>query len=136
MSGELTERLWSKLSEMNGLEITEIKAFVPAQNYEISKSFYKDLGFIMASDGNGIAYFYRGNQSFLLRDFYERHHANNFMMHLLVKDVESWYQHILDSGIVDKYQVKVTEPGDRAWKMRDFILFDPSGVLWRISQNI
>ena len=38
---------------MNGLEIAEIKAFVPAQNHEISKSFYKDLGFTMASDGDG-----------------------------------------------------------------------------------
>ncbi|MEM6453306.1 MAG: VOC family protein [Cyanobacteria bacterium P01_D01_bin.105] len=121
---------------MEGLEVIEIKAFVPAQDYDISKAFYKDLGFTMAFDGDGIAYFRYGNQSFLLQDFYERDHANNFMMHLLVKDVERWYQHILDSGIVDKYQVKVTEPDDRPWKMRDFVLFDPSGVLWRIAQNI
>ncbi len=121
---------------MKGLEVVEIKAFVPAQNYEVSKAFYHDLGFIMASDEDGIAYFYCGDQSFLLQDFYEKDHANNFMMHLLVKDVESWYQHILSSGIADKYQVKVTELEDRPWKMRDFILYDPSGVLWRIAQNI
>lgn len=121
---------------MEGLEVLEIKAFVPAQNYEVSKAFYHDLGFIMASDEDGIAYFHCGDESFLLQDFYEKDHANNFMMHLLVKDVESWYQHILSSGIADKYQVKVTEPEDRPWKMKDFVLYDPSGVLWRIAQNI
>lgn len=121
---------------MGELDVVEIKALVPAKDYDISKSFYRDLGFIMASDEEGVAYFHHDNQSFLLQDFYEKDHANNFMMHLLVKDVESWYQHILNSGIADKYQVKVTEPTDRPWKIRDFILFDPSGVLWRIAQNI
>lgn len=121
---------------MENLKVVEIKTFVPAQDYEVSKAFYRDLGFTMTSDEEGIAFFHCGNHSFLLQDFYESAHANNFMMHLLVEDVESWYQHILKAGMADKYSVKLTEPDDRPWKMRDFILFDPSGVLWRIGQNI
>lgn len=121
---------------MEELKIVEIKAFVPAQDYELSKAFYCDLGFTMASDEDGIAYFYRGDHSFLLQDFYEKNHANNFMMHLLVTDVESWYQHILNVGIIEKYQVTVTPPEDRPWQMRDFVVYDPSGVIWRIAQNI
>jgi uncharacterized glyoxalase superfamily protein PhnB len=27
-------------------------------------------------------------------------------------------------------------PEDQSWAMRDFTLFDPSGVLWRIAQNL
>jgi uncharacterized glyoxalase superfamily protein PhnB len=121
---------------MEDLKVVEIKAFVPAKNYELSKAFYCDLGFIMASDEEGIAYFYRDNCSFLLQDFYEQSHANNFMMHLLVKDVENWYRHIISSGAIEKYGVKITEPADRPWQMRDFVLYDPSGVLWRIAQKI
>lgn len=121
---------------MTDLTITEIKAFIPAKNYEISKSFYQDLGFTMASDGDGVAYFHLGNSSFLLQDFYVPDLANNLMMHLLVKDVESWYQQILHSGIAEKYQIKVTAPEDQPWQMRDFVVIDPSGVLWRIGQNI
>ena len=41
------------------LRVTEIKAFVPSKNFELSKQFYKDLGFTMASEGGGIAYFVR-----------------------------------------------------------------------------
>ena len=34
------------------------------------------------------------------------------------------------------FGVEVGKPQDRPWGMRDFTLFDPSGVLWRIAQNI
>ena len=27
------------------------------------------------------------------------------------------------------------DPEDQPWAMRDFTLFDPSGVLWRVAQN-
>jgi hypothetical protein len=39
---------------MPTLKITEIKAFVPSKDFELSKQFYKDLGFMMASEGGGI----------------------------------------------------------------------------------
>lgn len=54
---------------MSNLTVTEIKAFVPSKNFELSKQFYTDLGFTMASEGGGIAYFHLGHVSFLLRDF-------------------------------------------------------------------
>jgi uncharacterized glyoxalase superfamily protein PhnB len=37
--------------------------------------------------------------------------------------------------IVEKYGIRAEPPEDRPWKMRDFVLFDPSGVLWRIAQE-
>lgn len=90
----------------------------------------------MASDGDGIAYFHLGHVSFLLQDFCAESFADNFMMHILVEDVDAWWQHIQASGVLEKYDVKVTEIEKQAWKIRDFCLIDPSGVLWRIGQNI
>ncbi len=55
---------------MATLKTIEIKAFVPAKDYALSKRFYKDMGFAMASDTGGIAYFHCGATSFLLQDFY------------------------------------------------------------------
>jgi uncharacterized glyoxalase superfamily protein PhnB len=74
--------------------------------------------------------------SFLLQDFCAESFADNFMMHILVEDVDAWWQHIQASGVLEKYEVKMTEIEKQAWKMRDFCLIDPSGVLWRIGQNI
>jgi len=118
------------------LKVTEIKAFVPAKNFEISKQFYKDLGFTMASEGGGVAYFHFGHGSFLLQDFCTESLAENFMMHILVEDVDAWRKHVVASGVADKYRVKVTDIELQSWRMRDFCLFDPSGVVWRIGQNV
>ena len=120
---------------MSNLRVTEVKAFVPAKNFEISKNFYKDLGFTMASEGGGVAYFHFDQASFLLQDFCAVSLAENFMMHLLVQDVDAWWNKITASGIIEKYGVKVSNIEEQPWRMRDFCLTDPSGVLWRIGQN-
>lgn len=118
------------------LEIQEIKAFIPALNYEISKEFYKAIGFTECSDFDGVAYFHRGECSFLLQDFYIKEHCENFMMHILVKDIYSWYDFIKEQKIEEKFDIKLGEVKRMPWKMNEFTLIDPSGVLLRISQNI
>lgn len=119
----------------HALDSIEIKAFVPAKDFELSKQFYQDMGFTMASDEGGIAYFHHQNCSFLLQDFYHPEHAENVMMHLLVSDVDGWYEALLQQDLPAKYGVRLGQPVDQPWKMRDFVLTDPSGVLWRIGQN-
>jgi uncharacterized glyoxalase superfamily protein PhnB len=117
------------------LRAVEVKAFVPAKNFDLSKRFYQDLGFTMASDNEGIAYFHHGETSFLLQDFYVKELADNFMMHLLVQDVDAWWSKVQEAGLASKYGVKVGPVELQPWRMRDFVVFDPSGVLWRIAEN-
>ena len=120
---------------MANLRITEIKAFVPSKNFDLSKQFYKDLGFTMASEGGGVAYFHFDHVSFLLQDFCAEAFAENFMMHILVEDVDAWWNRVHESGVIGKYVVTVSNMESQPWRMRDFCLTDPSGVLWRIGQN-
>jgi uncharacterized glyoxalase superfamily protein PhnB len=121
---------------MSNLHVTEIKAFVPSKNFELSKEFYKDIGFTMASEGGGVAYFHFEGASFLLQDYCAEGFAENFMMHLLVADVDAWWDKINQSNVVSKYGTKIWPIELQPWKMRDFCITDPSGVLWRIGQNI
>ena len=121
---------------MDELESIEIKAFIPARDFDVSKQFYQDIGFTMASDNDGIAYFVHDNCSFLLQDFYDPTLANNFMMHLLVKDVEKWHEQLVSSNIIEKYSIKVSEVTKQPWGMLDYTMTDPCGVLWRVAQNI
>jgi hypothetical protein len=118
------------------LRITEIKAFVPAKDFELSKKFYQDIGFTLASDGGGIAYFHVGNASFLLQNFCADGFAENFMMHMLVENVDVWWSYIYKSGVVEAYGVKLSPVERQPWRMRDFSLIDPSGVCWRIGENV
>ena len=66
---------------------------------------------------------------------YQKEHASNFMMHLLVQDVDAWWRHVQTSGMVAKYGVHAEPPSDKPWGMRDFVIVDPTGVLWRIAEN-
>lgn len=119
---------------MPDLTAIEIKAFVPARDFELSKSFYADLGFTVAWSSRGLAYIRHGNTSFLLQEF--RDGIDNFMMHLLVQDVDAWWLHVQEQGIVAKYGVMIEPVSDKPWGLRDFAISDPSDVLWRIGQNI
>jgi len=121
---------------MPNLRAVEIKAFVPAKNYALSKAFYRDLGFVEASDFDGVSYFHHGDVSFLLQDFYVAALAENLMMHLLVEDVDAWWDRIRDSGLASRYGVELGAVKLQPWGMREFVLHDPSGVLWRIAQNV
>ncbi len=118
------------------LTAVEIKAFVPARDIERSKQFYLALGFGIPWSSAELAYVHHGNTSFLLQAFDEPAFIANFQMHLLVEDVDHWHAHVLDSGVATRFGVAVGKPQDQPWAMRDFTLFDPSGVLWRIAQNL
>src|SRR3954454_1804672 len=120
---------------MKDLSAIEIKAFVPARDFALAKQFYSDLGFEIAWSSEDLAYLRHGTTSFLLQNFYVAEHAGNFMMHLLVNDVDAWWRHIQEQGIVARYGVKAEPPDDRPWGLRDFPIADPTGVLWRIGQN-
>jgi len=121
---------------MANMTTVEVKAFVPAKDFDLSKRFYRDLGFDLAWSDDHLAYFRHGSSSFLLQNFYNEVHAGNFMMHLLVEDVEAWWRHIQDQGLPAKYGVHAEPPADRPPGMRDFVLVDPTGVLWRVGQNL
>ncbi len=118
----------------SALGVIEVKAFVPARDFALSIAFYTALGFTRASEDDGIAYLRHGNASFLLQDFFVAAHAGNFLMHLLVEDVDLWHAHA--SEVARTFGVRIGAVEEQPWAMRDFTLFDPSGVLWRIGQNI
>lgn len=121
---------------MKNLHVKEIKAFVPAKNFSLSKQFYQDIGFTMASEGGGVAYFHLEGTSFLLQDYCVENFAENFMMHMLVDDVDAWWDMVQEKGIVENYGVRIWPVTLQEWKMRDFCITDPSGVLWRIGQDV
>ena len=132
--GAIHRRLQTATMSPSNLSVVEIKAFVPARDFGESIRFYEALGFTCASVFEGIAYLRCGESSFLLQDFFAAEFAANFQMHLLVEDVDAW--HALALTVAARFEVRIGEPEDQPWAMRDFTLFDPSGVLWRIAQNI
>jgi catechol 2,3-dioxygenase-like lactoylglutathione lyase family enzyme len=121
---------------MGTMTTIEVKAYVPARDFDLSKQFYRDFGFDLVWASPDLAYFRCGSSSFLLQNCSSMDHADYFMMHLLVHDVEAWWEHVQTQGMIAKYGVRAEPPEDRTWGIRDFVIIDPTGVLWRVGQNI
>src|SRR3981081_2869187 len=95
---------------MQNMTTVEAKAFVPSKDFGLSKRFYQDLGFDLGWSSEDLAYFSHGDSSFLLQNFYEKAHAEHFKMHLLVEDVEAWWNHVQEQGLEASYGVRVDPP--------------------------
>ncbi len=123
------------IASMN-LTTVEAKPFVPASDFEQAKEFYLAVGFEIPWSSEALAYVRNGAAAFLLQAFDQPEFIRNFQMHLLVESVDDWHAHLKTIGIEERFGVRIGMPEEQPWAMRDFTLFDPSGVLWRIAQNL
>lgn len=121
---------------METLKISDLKAFVPAKNYKLSKQFYLDLGFKLNWENEHVMELQFGNFRFLLQNFYVPELANNFMMQMLVDDADLWWRHIEEIQLSTKYPgITAKPPAMQPWGIRVLYLSDPSGVLWHIAEH-
>lgn len=116
--------------------VLDLKAFVPARDYELAKQFYVDLGFTLNWGNDQVAELEIGAFRFLLQNFYVPEYVANFMMHLQVDNADDWFKHIEASGLKAKYPgITVKPPAMQPWGLRVLYLTDPSGVLWHIADR-
>lgn len=112
-----------------------MRPFVPARDFDLSKSFYETIGFEKVLDSE-VAIFNAGSGGFILQRYYQKDWAENFMMQLLVDDLDAWFQHIESLDLPTKFGVKApTPPKLQPWGLRITYLTDPTGVLWHISER-
>ena len=69
--------------------IRDLKPYVPARDFELSKRFYLALGFVMTPGWGGTADFELGGSRFRLQDYYVADWANNSMIVMTVVCTES-----------------------------------------------
>jgi hypothetical protein len=121
---------------MDPSPVLDLKAFVPAKNFDLAKQFYTDLGFTLNWGDDQIAEFGVGSFRFVVQNFYIQQHAENFMMHLMVEDADAWWKHIERIGLKEKYPgIMLKPPAIQPWGLRVLYLSDPTGVLWDIADR-
>ena len=111
------------------------RPFVPARDFELSKRFYEALGFTKLLDGQ-VAIFGIGASSFVLQNAFQKEWAENFMMQLMVDDLESWWTHIKSLDLPARFGVTAPKaPALQHWGLRVAYVYDPTGVLWHVCQR-
>jgi uncharacterized glyoxalase superfamily protein PhnB len=117
-------------------DIVALRPFLPAKDFETSLRFYSDLGFTAYRLSDSLASMHLGPFAFLLQKFEAEGFATNFMMHLLVNDLEGWWRRIEGLDLAAKYDVQApSAPAIQPWGLTVAYVFDPSGVLWHVAQN-
>lgn len=122
-----------KTSVPAGTEIA--RPFLPAKDFDVSKRFYEALGFTKVLDGD-VAIFRMGASSFILQKHFQKDWAENFMMQLMVDDLDAWWTHLGSLDLSAKFGVPAPKPpAMQPWGLRVAYVTDPSGVLWHIAQR-
>jgi catechol 2,3-dioxygenase-like lactoylglutathione lyase family enzyme len=116
------------------LKTTSIRPFIGAKNYEISRSFYRDLGFQEAVLSSDMSYFHTIGIGFYLQNAYVKDWIDNSMIFMEVADVSQFWKELLALELPAKYEtVKVVPIRELDWGKECF-LHDPSGVLWHFGE--
>jgi hypothetical protein len=111
-----------------------IRPFIGAENFGLSRSFYRDLGFQEKVLSSNMSLFKTDDLGFYLQDAYVRDWIDNTMLFLEVEDVDRYWNELLALDLPAKYQrVKLTPIRTYDWG-RECFLHDPSGILWHFGE--
>jgi catechol 2,3-dioxygenase-like lactoylglutathione lyase family enzyme len=111
-----------------------IRPFIGAEDFEQSRSFYRDLGFKESIISDSMSYFNTRGLGFYLQKAYVKDWVDNSMIFLEVDDVARFWKELLALNLTDKYKtVRLTPIRDYDWG-RECFLHDPSGILWHIGE--
>ena len=107
-----------------------IRPFIGAENFEISRRFYNDLGFTETVISPDMSVFKTGALAFYLQNAYVKDWIDNTMVFLEVDDTVRYWNELNALNLPARYErVKLSPIRYNDWGSECF-LHDPSGVLW------
>ncbi|MGH2582338.1 MAG: VOC family protein [Anaerolineales bacterium] len=109
--------------------IKDLKVYVPAKDFELSKRFYTELGFTLTEGFGGTFDCELNGNRFRLQNYYVKDWANNFMMLIGVDDIDAWYQHTKKMAESGEFKGMRVSPPETESGARLLHVIDPSGVL-------
>lgn len=116
------------------LNAKSIRPFIGAKNFEISRSFYRDLGFEEHLYAPDFCVFQSGELTFYLQAYYVKDWVDNTMVFMEVDDVERFWNELTALNLPDKYEnVRLVPIRTMDWG-RECFVHDPSGILWHFGE--
>ena len=111
-----------------------IRPFIGCRNFEVSRNFYRDLGFEEVVISSGMSLFQTENVGFYLQDAFVRDCIDNTMIFLEVQSVQNTWDELVSLNLPAKYEdVRLTPIRTEQWG-RECFVHDPSGVLWHFGE--
>jgi hypothetical protein len=122
---------------MTALSAFRVRPFIPGgKDYELSKRFYAALGFRMVFDSGEVSGWENDGGAFLLQNYFHEGWAHNFMMQLMVHDLDAWWAHIQALDLPGQFGVAPPKPPKpQPWGLIVAYVVGPCGELWHIAQK-
>ena len=109
-----------------------IRPFIGSKDFNISRNFYRDLGFEEIRLGDSMSVFKSGQLAFYLQNAYVKDWVDNTMIFLEVDDVNRFWKELNELDLPGKYEnVRLVPIRTEDWGSECF-LHDPAGILWHI----
>ena len=117
-------------------KVISIRPFIGAKDFELSRSFYRDLGFQETTLGDNMSVFKTGRLAFYLQDAYVKDWIDNSMIFLEVENANRYWNELVALNLPSKYKdVRLTPIQQYDWGKECF-LHDPSGILWHFGEFV
>jgi len=114
--------------------IKSIRPFIGSENFEISRNFYKDLGFEEIVLESKLSLFKWDEAGFYLQDAYVKDWIDNTMIFIEVENTDVFWNQLLNLNLLEKYEnVKLTPIRTMEWGKECFV-HDPCGILWHFGE--
>lgn len=119
---------------MNNLTVKSLAPFVPSgSDYEASRRLFADLGFTEIWENGGYAGFRSGESEFILQQYDDRAFASNFMVRIVVNDLDAWWNEIAAKHLDESYPgFRINPPARFPWG-REVNFIDLAGVCWHVA---
>ncbi len=120
---------------MIDLQASDLRTFIPSQDFVLSKDFYSALGCELEWSDENLALFNLAGSRFYVQRYYVKDWAENCMLHISVQDAGQCFSDI--SGLIDSGRfplARVTAPKQEPYGALVTYVWDPSGVLLHLAQ--
>lgn len=120
---------------MIDLQVRDIRTFIPALDFEVSKDFYVSLGCELQWSDDKMALLEMGNQRFYLQRYYVKEWADNSMLHVTVENAQSCFEQITELLFTGRFlAARVAAPKEEPYGAIVTYVWDPTGVLLHLAQ--
>jgi catechol 2,3-dioxygenase-like lactoylglutathione lyase family enzyme len=111
-----------------------IRPFIGAKDFDISRNFYRDIGFEEVLISPAMSLFKVNEMGFYLQNAYVKDWVDNTMVFLEVDDADRYFKELSALNLTEKYEcVRLTPVRVDYWGKECFV-HDPSGNLWHFGE--
>lgn len=110
---------------------TQIQPFLPTKDYDISRSFYLEIGFEIIYEDTQLCLFKKDQISFFIQRAYVKDWAENMVIQSYVDHIEDIYHKVFSMKETFP-MIKIKAPFQATYGYT-FHVLDPAGVLWHFT---